>query len=94
MLKPSFLPSLHPPHPAPQRGLFKYTGQWEVDLQQGEGKCIYADGSQYDGQWAAGQRCAGPPVRPPAWHRRRPAPGLVPPLPAVLASSGCCLGAH
>jgi hypothetical protein len=31
-------------------------GQWEGDQQEGEGKCIYADGSQYDGQWKAGLR--------------------------------------
>lgn len=41
-----------------QRGRFKYMGQWEGDLQHGQGKCTYADGSQYDGQWQAGKRCA------------------------------------
>lgn len=25
-------------------------------MQEGEGKCINADGSQYDGQWKAGLR--------------------------------------
>lgn len=47
-----------PAHPLPrvQRNMFKYAGQWEADLQSGEGKCQYADGSQYDGQWKAGQR--------------------------------------
>lgn len=39
-----------------QRNLFKYAGQWEEGVQCGEGKCQYADGSQYDGQWKAGQR--------------------------------------
>ena len=34
-------------------------GQWEADLQHGEGKCVYADGSTYDGQWQAGQRWVG-----------------------------------
>lgn len=42
----------------PQRGLFRYLGQWEGDLQQGQGKCVYADGATYDGAWRAGKRCA------------------------------------
>ena len=25
-------------------------------MQEGEGKCIYADGSAYDGQWKGGKR--------------------------------------
>ena len=49
-----------------QRGVRKYMGQWEGDLQEGEGKCIYADGSQYDGQWKAGLRCAAAGV---FWER-------------------------
>ena len=40
----------------PQRGLFQYIGGWENDLQHGEGKCIYADGSEYSGQWKEGAR--------------------------------------
>lgn len=55
--KPRPLPLAPSPFPL-QRGRFKYMGQWEADLQQGEGKCIYADGAQYDGGWQAGMRCA------------------------------------
>jgi hypothetical protein len=36
--------------------MFKYMGQWEGDLQQGEGKCVHADGRQYDGQWKEGYK--------------------------------------
>lgn len=32
-------------------------GQWADDVQAGEGKCVYADGSTYDGEWQAGARC-------------------------------------
>ena len=45
-----------PPHHLWQRGLFKYTGQWEGDLQHGQGTCHYADGSTYEGQWHEGAR--------------------------------------
>lgn len=44
-----------------QRGRYKYMGQWEGDLEHGEGKCIYADGAQYDGGWQAGMRCVQGP---------------------------------
>lgn len=39
------------------RGAFKYAGEWEGDKQHGRGKCIYADGSVYDGDWKEGVRC-------------------------------------
>jgi hypothetical protein len=39
-----------------QRGVLKYMGQWRDDLQTGEGKCLYADGSAYDGEWKGGKR--------------------------------------
>jgi hypothetical protein len=42
--------------PMPQRGAFKYIGQWERDVQHGEGKCTYADGSVYGGNWKDGMR--------------------------------------
>ena len=48
--------STHPPPTTAQRGLFKYTGQWESDQQHGQGTCQYADGSVYEGQWHEGAR--------------------------------------
>ena len=37
-------------------GLF--AGTWEEDLQEGMGKCKWADGAAYDGQWRQGNRWA------------------------------------
>jgi hypothetical protein len=34
-------------------------GAWEADLQQGLGKCKWADGSSYDGLWQQGNRWGG-----------------------------------
>lgn len=31
-------------------------GEWEAGEQCGEGKCLYADGGKYDGEWRAGLR--------------------------------------
>ncbi|GAB4815949.1 hypothetical protein N2152v2_002995 [Parachlorella kessleri] len=39
-----------------QRGVCKYMGEWQADLQCGQGKCLYVDGSAYDGEWKDGMR--------------------------------------
>ena len=42
-------------------------GEWQDDLQCGEGKCLYVDGAAYDGEWKDGKRYAGSGEA--GWHQ-------------------------
>ena len=37
-------------------------GSFEHDLQHGQGRCLYADGSEYEGEWRKGGRCDVTPL--------------------------------
>ena len=40
-----------------KRGHYKYEGRWVDGVEQGHGRCEFADGSVYEGAWKSGQRC-------------------------------------
>jgi len=54
-------------------------GAWEAGMQHGQGRCAWADGSEYEGAWAEGARCgagrfatAGGHVHMGAWQGDAP----------------------
>ena len=51
-----------------QRGGYKYMGAFERDQQHGQGRCLYADGSEYEGEWREGSRCARATTRHSLCH--------------------------